>query len=412
MKMRKNILFLSNRGLLPIRDGHTRRSFNILKGLAANNQLYFLSLFEKPEEICEDNIKQLKKMCFRVEFLPAPSKEISVEMVTRLIRSLFSFDPYTIWRHYSKHFIKRVDELISSGKFDLVHCDVLPLCYSVRYRNDVFRSVTDHDVSYLKCLSIARNEKNILLKLFIYLEALKLRSLEKKIFNQVDLGIVVSKLDEDVLYRLCPNGKFFVVENGVQLEKFCSLGDVQEQMKIVWLGGFDHYANRQGIRFFLEKIYPLVKQAVPGVNFDIVGGGLTEELRQYAFKDSTVNFIGYVDDPLPYICRASVFVAPILSGGGTKLKVLEAMAAGKAIVSTSVGCEGIDGTHGIHYLVADEPHGFANHIINILNNQSLKISLQTNVKNLVTEKYDFDNISIKLDLHYNERLQAISKKST
>jgi polysaccharide biosynthesis protein PslH len=405
MEASKKILFLSNRGLLPIKDGHTRRSYNILKGLAENNQIYFLSLFEAPEEVCTENIEKLKQICSHVEFLPAPPKKISVGMIVRLVRSLFSLDPYTIWRHYSTSFLNRVEQLIDSKQFDLVHCDTLPICYSVRNGKNVLRSVTDHDVSYLKCLSMARDKKNILLKLFMHIEAWKLRRLEGTIFKQVDLGIVVSQPDGDVLRKLCPEGQFLVVENGVALESFYPSGETTEQSKIVWMGGFDHYPNRQGINFFLEKVYPLVKQEIPDVSVDIIGGGLTDTLRRYAAKDSSVNFTGYVDDPLPYISRASVFVAPVLSGGGTKLKVLEAMAAGKAIVTTSVGCEGIGGTPGIHYLVADEHSLFAKDIVRIINDHLLKESLGMNAKNLVTAKYDFVKLCRKLDGHYSEMLE-------
>ena len=137
----KKLLFLSNRGLLPIKDGHTRRSFNILKGLSKNHKIYFLSLYETPEEVSDENIGLLNSMCFQVEFMKAPPKHPSIPMIWRLLRSLFSFEAYTIWRHYSKRFCQRVNELISSGQFDLVHCDILPICYVIRNRNDVFRSV-------------------------------------------------------------------------------------------------------------------------------------------------------------------------------------------------------------------------------------------------------------------------------
>ena len=123
------ILFLSNRSPLPIIDGHTRRTFNILKGLSENNQVYLLSLFETPAEIEAHNIKKLERFCHKVEFLPSPSKKVSIPMLARLLRSLFSREPYTIWRHYSKSFSVRVDQLIQKESFDIVHCDILPIVY-------------------------------------------------------------------------------------------------------------------------------------------------------------------------------------------------------------------------------------------------------------------------------------------
>jgi glycosyltransferase involved in cell wall biosynthesis len=397
----KEILFLSNRGFLPINDGHSRRSFNILKGLAENNKIYFLFLYEKPEEVSPANIEQLKKICHCVEFLPAPSKKVSAGFIFRLIKSLFSLYPYTVWRHYSNQFKKRVDELISSGKFDLVHCDNLPICYTVQFKKNIFCSITDHDVSYLKCLSIGKEARNFLLKSFLYLEAYKIKILEKNIFNKVNLGIVVSENDKIILQKLCPNGNFLVVENGVDLDIFKPSWELQEKGKLLWLGGFNHIPNKQGIYYFLEKIYPLVKLHGPNISIDIIGGGVTDELKKFSENDLSINFIGYVDDPMPFIHRAEVFVAPILSGGGTKLKVLEAMATGKAIVCSSFGCEGIEGVNGHHYIVADNPLQFAQDIINILNDNFIKESLQVNAAELVRQSYGFAYTCKKLNDYYN-----------
>ena len=113
---------------------------------------------------------------------------------------------------------------------------------------------------------------------------------------------------------------------------------------LVWVGGFHHHPNCEAVRFFLAEIFPRIKQEKGETKVYVVGGGVPDWLRNLATGDPSIVLIGYVDDPLPYIQRAGVFVAPILSGGGTKLKVLEAMAVGKAIVSTSIGVEGIEGS--------------------------------------------------------------------
>jgi glycosyltransferase involved in cell wall biosynthesis len=394
------ILFLSNRGLLPIKDGHTRRSYNILKGLAERNQVYFLSLYETEEEIDPRNIRELGSFCSNVEFHPAPPKKIGLPMLTRLIRSLFSTDPYTIWRHYSKPFLKRVKELISCGEFDLVHCDILPVAYTVRNRNGIFRSITDHDVSYLKCLRIGQGSKNLFLKVFLLFESLKLKRLESEIFRQVDLGITVSEVDREILQELCPEGKFFVVENGVDTRKFIPDESQIESNTLLWIGGFNQLPNREGIYYFLEEVYPEIKERMPDVKLEIIGGGVTERLRRMANTDASINLLGYVEDPLPHIQRASVFIVPILSGSGTRLKLLEAMATGKAIVTTSIGCEGIDGTDGTHFIVADTAKEFARAIIKIINDTSLRTRLGKSARELTEKTYDWRIITEKLEQIY------------
>jgi len=400
------ILFLSNRGLLPIKDGHTRRSYNILKGLAEKHQVYFLSFYETPEEIDIKNVKELESFCQKVEFHPSPSKKISIPMLARLIRSLFSRDPYTIWRHYSKPFLKRVNELITSGEFDLVHCDILPLAYAVRNKNGIFRSITDHDVSYLKCLRICEGSRNLALKAFLRLEAWRLKKLESKIFKEVDVGIVVSELDKKILQKLCPEGRFVVIENGVDLEKFKPTNEKVNPSTLLWLGGFDHYPNKEGMYYFLENVYPRIKHKLPDIRLDIIGGGITNKLKRFACVDNSIRLLGYVNDPFPYIQKASVFIVPILSGGGTRLKVLEAMSAGKAIVTTTIGCEGIAGENGTHYIIVNAPKDFVDAVVRIIGDPDLRNKLGDNASQLIERKYDWKIITQKLDKIYKEILSG------
>lgn len=409
MHMPLKILFLSNRGPLPIVDGHTRRTFNILKGLSEKNQVYLLSLFETPEEIEVHNIKKLERFCHKVEFLPSPSKKVSIPMLARLLRSLFSREPYTIWRHYSKSFSVRVGQLIQKESFDIVHCDILPIVYTIRNKENVFRSVTDHDVSYLKCLRMADDSSNLFLKTFCYLEAYKLKKLESQIFNEVELSIVVSEVDKKILQRICSGGRFEVIENGVDVNKFKPAPDKIELNTLLWVGGFNHYPNRQGIYWFLDKAYPLIKKKMPKIKLYLIGGCVTNKLRCYASADSSIKILGYVDDPIPYLQKATAFIAPVFSGSGTRLKLLEAMAAEKGIVTTSIGCEGIEGTNNKHFLMAEEPEDFATKVIKILNDKKLRIEFGNNARKLTIQKYDWKKITEKMNFFYAE---CLKQKST
>jgi glycosyltransferase involved in cell wall biosynthesis len=293
-----------------------------------------------------------------------------------------------------------VKELISCGEFDLVHCDILPVAYTVRNRNGIFRSITDHDVSYLKCLRIGQGSKNVFLKIFLLFESLKMKRLESQIFRQVDLGITVSEVDKEILQRLCPEGKFFVVENGVDTNIFIPDEREIESNTLLWIGGLNQLPNRQGITFFLEEVYPDIKERMPDVKLEIIGGGVTERLRRLANTDESIKLLGYVEDPLPRIQRASVFIVPILSGSGTRLKLLEAMSAGKAIVTTSIGCEGIEGSDGTHFIVADTPKDFGEAIITILHDAALRNRLGNNARELTEKIYDWRIITRKLTQVY------------
>jgi polysaccharide biosynthesis protein PslH len=266
------------------------------------------------------------------------------------------------------------------------------LAYCVRGLRGPFRTLTDHDVSYVKARRLAAQARNPALKLFYYLEALKLKQLESRVFSELDLGIAVSEPDRQHLERLCPKGRFVVVENGVDVRAFVPDQNLVEPNALVWVGGFHHSPNCEAVRFFLDEIYPRIKQEKAEIMFYVVGSGVPDWLRRRATSDPSIVLTGYVDDPLPYIQRATVFVAPILSGGGTKLKVLEAMAVGKAIVSTSIGVEGIEGKDQEHFMVADRPEAFSSAVASLLNDDIFRERLGANARKRAMEKYDWEAI--------------------
>src|SRR5258706_2625224 len=257
---RLKILFLTNRSPYPIKDGQSRRTYNILKNLACRHEVHLLSLYESAEEVLPVSVEHLRRFCKQVEMLPAPGKTLSVGMVARLTRSLFSKDPYTIWRHYSRPYVNRVRMPLDTTPFDVVHCDILPLAYCIRGLQGPLRTLTDHDVSYLKAKRLAAQARNPLLKLFLYFEAMKLKHLESRIFTELDLGIAVSELDRQHLQRLCPRGRFVGVENGGDVRAFVPDAAAVELNSLVWVGGFHHSPNGESVRYFLEEIYPRIKQ--------------------------------------------------------------------------------------------------------------------------------------------------------
>ena len=406
---RLHILFLTNRSPYPIKDGQSRRTYNILRGLAQRHDVTLLSLVESPEERLPDNIRRLKGFCANVELVSAPPKTLSLPMAARLARSLFSKDPYTVWRHYSRRYAERVQAWVKKESFDIVHCDILPLAYCVRNLQAPIRALTDHDVSYLKAKRLAAQASNPLLKLFLHLESLKLKRLESTIFEKLDLGIAVSPLDREHLERLCPLGRFAVVENGVDVRAFVPDPGALEPDALVWVGGFRQQANCDAVRFFLERIYPLVKRQRSAVKLYIVGDAIPDWLRAAA-ADKSIVLTGFVDDPLPFMQRAAVFVAPILSGSGTKLKVLEAMAAGKAIVSTAIGVEGIQGNDKEHFLVADTAEAFSSCVMALLNDSALRDRLGGNARRRALETYDWEAICEAMSRLYQDVRQAASDR--
>jgi glycosyltransferase involved in cell wall biosynthesis len=394
------ILFLTNRSPYPVRDGQTRRTYNILRGLAAANEVYLLSLCEDPQEQDPENIRHLESFCKSVELYQAPSKKLSAGMIVRLLRSMVSLEPYTVWRHYSSPYLKAIRRITQRFPFDLIHCDILCLAYALPFIKDFTCVLTDHDVSYLKALRMTRERRNPLVRWLLYLDVLKLKRLESRVFGEVDLGIAVSESDKAHLKTICPDGKFEVVENGVDTSEFKPAQEQPEPSTLVWVGGFNHVSNREAMHYFLDKIYPGIKSEVKDVRLNIIGAAMTEKLKRHAAEDPSIKLLGFVQNPVPVIQKAAVFIAPLLSGGGTKLKVLEALAVGKAVVSTGIGVEGIEGQDRRHFLVADDPDEFAKKVIEVLKDRPLRNYLGVNARKLAEEKYDWKSIVQKTDHIY------------
>jgi hypothetical protein len=170
------ILFLANRVPFPITDGQGRRTYHILKGLAEVHDVHLLSMYESADEGSAETRAHLETFCASVELFPAPRKSLSLQMAVRVAASLFSRDPYTVWRHYSRPFAAAVRRRLDDTSFDVIHCDILPILYVLRgVDHGAFRALTDHDVSYLKA-ERRRNQSGLALtRLFHRYEAAKLK---------------------------------------------------------------------------------------------------------------------------------------------------------------------------------------------------------------------------------------------
>jgi glycosyltransferase involved in cell wall biosynthesis len=203
-----------------------------------------------------------------------------------------------------------------------------------------------------------------------------------------------------------------VVENGVDVRAFVPSPNTVESNTLVWVGGFNHISNSEAVRFFLEDIFPRIRKKNTGAKLYVVGGAVPDWLKRLATADPSIVLTGYVVDPLPYIQRAAIFVAPILSGGGTKLKILEAMAVGKAIVSTSIGVEGIEGEEGRHFVVADDPEAFASAVVSLLNDRDSRERLGANARIRALEKYDWDAICEGIGRIYLDAGRQVSDAGT
>ncbi len=188
-------------------------------------------------------------------------------------------------------------------------------------------------------------------------------------------------------------------------------GNNGEETAEIYTGGMNMFANRDAVMHFVDHIWPLVKAARPDARFDIVGQDPQPELLERARADSGLRVHGYLDDVRPLVRKAAVYVVPIRVGGGTRLKVLDALAQGKAIVSTAVGCEGIQVTHDKDILIEDDPQAFARLVVSLLNDPERRRSLGDRGRDLAVSRYAWGPIGGRLITAYEDAIRRHQGRS-
>jgi glycosyltransferase involved in cell wall biosynthesis len=217
--------------------------------------------------------------------------------------------------------------------------------------------------------------------------------------NKFDGCVVVSETDKELLHEMGVKSKLFVVPNGTNTKFFKPNNKKVVENSVLWIGHMDVHTNRDAVLYFWREIYPILKKKHSEVKMTFVGTAPPKEIVDAAQKDGQIKTTGFVDDIRPYIDEAAVMVVPIRIGSGTRLKILDAMAMGKAIVSTSVGCEGLNVNDGKNIVIANNPENFAGKTIELLKNSNKRVNLEKNAIELA-KTYDWDLIIQKQEHVY------------
>ncbi|MBP1694830.1 MAG: glycosyl transferase, family [Deltaproteobacteria bacterium] len=385
------ILFLSTENPYPPDGGHHLRTFNVLKILAKRHQIYFVGFAQDKREF--KYIPEIKRFCETVDIYEVSKTGYNKSFMLLACKNLFSRYPLIARRYFTQEARERVEQLLDQYSIDVVHMDMLALGLYRRILKDAPVILTNHNVESLRIYRWMQIEKNLFLKSFLFYQYLKLRAFEQGICPKFDRCIVVSEYDKNYLKGLCGNDNFVVIPNGVDTRYFKPESAEVKKDHLVWVGGMTGPYNSDAVDFFIQKIWSLVKDKVPGATVDFAGGGPTQTLRNKASEDHSVQALGFVPDIRPIVQRASVFIAPIRIGSGTKIKVLNAMAQGKPVVATTTAAEGIDVAPGENILIADDPKEFAEKIVYLLSHERLAREMGTRARELMEKKYSWDVIS-------------------
>jgi sugar transferase (PEP-CTERM/EpsH1 system associated) len=406
------VLFLSQIVPYPPHGGVLQRGYNLLREIGRHASVHVLA-FVHPDTLPTESARNesetaLRRFCEYVEYFPLWAKASPLHRGAALLASACSSRPFSTIAHRSAAFKRRVAEAIGSGQFDIVHVDTLALSQFVIDRGGLPAVLTHHNIESMLMSRRAQVETHPFAKAFLRREALKLAEYERLASPAFDINILVSAVDEKVLQNSIPGLRTAVVPNGVDVEYF-SPSPSPDARALIYTGGMNMFANRDAVMHFLNETWPLIKAKAPDVRFFAIGQDPPKELVAFAARDPHVVMTGFVDDVRPYVRQSAVYVVPLRVGGGTRLKVLDAMAMGMPLVSTAIGCEGLDVTPGEHLVVADTPEAFAGGTLALLADPARRLALGRAARALVERRYSWHVVGRQLVDVYFDALAATGR---
>ena len=399
-----NILFLSTENPFPPDHGHYLRTYNVLKYLAVHHNVFFLAFIKSEEEL--NNVEPIREICKSADVFIIPDNVSKIKFLISLLLNFFSPLPYIAQKYYRNDMRQKVREILKRERIDVVHFDMLHLA---RYRNEldgIPSVLTEHNVESSRILTLLKNSSNFIFKSFMFLQYVKLKKFESLACKDFNVCVAVSETDKSMLETMSPSARFVVVPNGVDTTYFAPDELCPDANTVIWAGSMNDMYNSEAVDFFLDEVFPLIHQEIPNIKFTAIGKAPTKKLLSLAKRNKYAIPVGYVDDVRPYINSAAVYIAPIKSGGGTKLKVLNALSMAKPVVTTSVGAEGIDAIENEHLLIADDPRAFAEKTIYLLKNPEFASRLGANGRKLIVKKYDWKIIGEKMNRIYDGLLNS------
>ncbi|GAB4377529.1 MAG: glycosyltransferase [Calditrichia bacterium] len=390
-KQNLRILFLSQRFLFPQDTGGKIRTSKILEQLKKRFFITVISNVESPQDT--PYIPRMNELCDR--FIPVPwveTKKYTTKFWWELFKKSLSVYPVPMLNDYSPELEAAVLQELSRDQYDLAVCDFMQSTLNFRQVKQIPTLLFQHNVEATISQRHMQRSKDPISKIFWWLQFRKMFYHEKKQVNRFDTVIAVSEEDRRRMENWYQSNNVVTIPTGVDTEYYAPMR-LPEKKQIVFVGAMDWLPNDDAMLYFLEKIFPIILKEEPDATFLIVGRNPSPRLKRAVEKWPSVQATGWVNDTRPHIGESAVFIVPIRIGGGTRMKIYEGMSMGKAIVSTSVGAEGLPVTHGEHLFLADEEKAFADYVIQLLRNPEQRRQMGLKARKYVEENFSWEKVS-------------------
>ena len=385
----RKILILTNRVPYPLKDGGNLAMNAMIEGYhRVGWQVYLLAMNTSRHHIKHDQLQKLFTHLFAFEWVDINNHLKWTEVIKNY---LFSREPEHAIRYYNEDFKDKLIESLESFKPDVIQVEsvylstYLPI---IKEYSDAVTVLRVHNIEYQVWQALAKKHRNWLKRIYLNNLAVRIRNFERDYWKEYDLLMAITEKDARMI------GRLESVNNMIVAPFSIDLGKIKPGHNERWvgyhIGAMDWMANREGMRWFLGKAWPKIRRTVSGFEFYFAGRNMPDEFKKLDIKG--VYCLNEVPSAEDFIADKKILIVPLKSGGGIRVKILEAMAAGKIVITTSVGIKGIEANPGEHYLQANKPEDFARAVKWCLEHKEDAEKMARNAQELVKEKYEYEKV--------------------
>ncbi len=380
------ILQISNKAPYPPNDGSSIAVYNMAKGFINNGaEVHLLTIntlkhYKKENEIPQDFLEQ--------SHYTAVDRDTAVTPVGALM-NLFSRESFFVSRFVFKEFEEKIIEKLKAHQFDVVHLEglfVAPYIPIIRKHSKAKITIRTHNVEHLIWDRLIENEKSAVKRKYLSIQNARLKKLELQILKEADGIVTITDYDKKIFEQLGIKTKAVVSPTGIVLDRYAINRSITKTNSVFHLASMDWMPNTEAVDWFLEKVWAKYLNKENNLQFTLAGRFMPDSyLKQ---SEGNLKVIGSIDDNIQFYNEHEIMMVPLQSGSGMRIKIIEGMAMGKVIVSTSIGAEGIPVTHNQNIIIADTPEDFAKAIKNLSTNQELKTEIGNNARKFIEDNFE------------------------
>ena len=392
------VLWLKTELLHPVDKGGKIRTYQMLKEMKrASHHITYLTL-DDGTAAADARERATDEYCSELVCVPhRVTPKFSARFYGELVSNLASPLPYFMKKYESPEMRREIERCISGEDFDVMVCDFLMPAINVpaRVENDkTARVLFQHNVEAMIWRRHFETQADALKRLYLKTQWRKTARYERAVCRSFDTVVAVSREDAEMMRSEYEIENVTDIPTGVDTEYFSPREntDTHEPYNLVFTGSMDWLPNEDAINFFTTEIWPLIRNRMPAT-LTVVGRNPRESLIELSKRDDSITITGRVEDVRPYMRRAAAYIVPIRIGGGTRLKIYEAMASGLPVVSTTIGAEGLPVTHEEELLLADTPEGFADEVVRVLTDKDFASELSAYAVRRVRAEFSWARVA-------------------